>query len=144
MIIPAGHPATSACPQGRRPGRHALTAGLALAFTALLVPVAWAWVYTEIVDFNLTETTKTYGSYTISSSGDGAAHYRWLDDPDHTTVISGNNCIDLALYGKREIPAHNTSYHKLFQGNPGLCFVLRGRVAYGAGSMYHHDGRLRR
>jgi hypothetical protein len=105
---------------------------------------AFAWAYTDIIDFNLTERAYTYGTYRISSSGDGSASYRWTDDPDHTTVISANSCGDLALYGKRVIAAHDTSYHGLFGGSPGVCFALRGRVAYGAGSMYNHDGRLRR
>ncbi len=126
----------------------ALRAGrwLALLVALTLVPAttAHAFVLTDIIDFNLTETTRTYGSYSISSSGDWSAYYRWLDDPDHTTVISGNSCGDVSLYGKADIPAHNTSYHRLFGGAPGLCFLLRGRVAIGAGSMYYHDGRLKR
>ena len=116
-----------------------------LAVALALVPAtAHAFVITDVPDFNLTESTRTYGGYTISSSGDRSAYYRWLDDPDHTTVISGNSCGDLALYGKADIPAHNTSYHRLFTGGVGLCFLLRGRVAIGAGSMYWHDGRIKR
>jgi hypothetical protein len=107
---------------------------------------AGAWVFTDIVDFNLTETAYTYGVYSISSSGDGSASYRWVDDPSHTTVISGNNCPDLALLGgPATIAAHDVSYHGLFGGaSPGACFALRGRVATGAGSMNGHDGTLRR
>jgi hypothetical protein len=123
--------------------------GLAAAMAAICVgavcaAVAHAYVTTNIVDFDLTETTTTYGTYTIASGTDGWASYRWLDDPNHTTVISGNNCADLSLFGKADIPAHNTSYHALFQGSAGLCFALRGRVAIGAGSMSNHDGRLQR
>jgi hypothetical protein len=106
---------------------------------------ASAWWYTDIIDFNLTESVVTYGYYSISQDGDGSANYRWLDDPDHSTVISGNNCSDLSPFGVASISAHNTSYHQLFSGGWwGLCFALRGRVAYGAGSMYNHDGRLQR
>ena len=110
------------------------------------VDPAGAWVFTSIVDFNLTETAYTYGVYSISSSGDGSASYQWVDDPSHTTVISGNNCPDLALLGgPAVIGAHDVSYHGLFGGaSPGACFALRGRVAEGAGSMYDHDGTLRR
>lgn len=121
----------------------AVIVGLACLATAT---AAYAWVYTTITDFNLTETTTTYGQYTKSSSGDSSVSYRWSDDPNHSTVISANNCPDLALLGgPASIPAHNTSYHGLAGGlSSGACFALRGRVAYGAGSMYNHDGVLRR
>ena len=131
----------------RRFGRsHAIGAVVATSMLTVGAPSAHAWVYTNIVDFNLTETAYTYGTYSISSSGDGSASYRWVDDPDHTTVISGNNCADLALLGgPATIPAHDVSYHGLFGGaSAGACFALRGRVATGAGSMYYHDGTLRR
>ena len=119
----------------------AVTGALALGAPA----AASAWWYTDINDFNLTESVVTYGYYSISSTGNGSANYRWLDDPDHSTVISGNSCDDLSPYGVASIGAHNTSYHQLFSGGwNGLCFALRGRVAYGAGSMYYHDGRLQR
>lgn len=134
----AGPPAAAAC------RRAAVATFLALALALLAAPAADAWFYSDIVNFNLTETTTTYGQYSIGTTGDGAAYYEWLDDPSHTTVISGNSCGDLSLYGKAEIPAHDTSYYRLFWGTPYLCFALRGRVAYGAGSMYYHDGRLRR
>ena len=116
-----------------------------LLFLALAA-TAWAWVFTDIIDFDLTETAYTYGVYSISSSGDGSASYRWVDDPNHTTVISGNNCSDLALLGgPATIAAHDVAYHGLFGGaSAGACFALRGRVATGAGSMYDHDGNLRR
>ena len=116
----------------------------ALCTCALPVSAASAYVYTDIIDFNLTETTRTYGTYSISGVGDNSAYYRWVDDPDHSTVISGNSCIDLSLYGKASIPAHNTSYFKLFTGSPYQCFALRGRTATGAGPMSNHDGRIQR
>jgi hypothetical protein len=117
---------------------------VALCLCAVGATLAYAYVYSDIIDFNLTESTSTYGQYGISSGTDGWVSYRWVDDPNHTTVISGNNCSDLSLFGKAEIPAHNTSYHHLFQGSWGLCFALRGRTAAGAGSMVNHDGRLER
>lgn len=118
----------------------ALVAGIAMGSAS----AASAFVYTDVVDFNLTESTRYIGPYRISSTGDNRAYYRWLDDPDHTTVISGNSCSDLALYGSATIPAHVTSYYELFTGSPYLCFMLGGRVAIGAGSMVNHDGRLKR
>jgi hypothetical protein len=130
-----------------RAGRAVACAFLLCAmFLTVAAAPAEAWVFTDIVDFNLTETAYTYGVYSISSSGDGSASYRWVDDPDHTTVISGNNCSDLALLGgPATIAAHDVSYHGLFGGaSAGSCFALRGRVATGAGSMYYHDGTLRR
>jgi hypothetical protein len=107
---------------------------------------AHAWAYTDIVDFNLTETVVTYGLYHISSSGDGSASYRWMDVPAKTTVISGNHCGDLApLSTPRTIPAGDTSYYGLFGGKPPeYCFLLRGRTAAGQGSMTYYDGRIRR
>jgi hypothetical protein len=117
---------------------------VALCLTLPAAGGAYAYVLTDIIDFNLTETTSTYGQYTVSAGTDGWVSYRWLDDPNHTTVISGNNCPDLALFGKADIAAHDTSYHALFHGTYGLCFALRGRVAAGAGSMVNHDGRLQR
>jgi hypothetical protein len=133
---------------------HALRAGrisraaiaALLAFLILGAAPAGAWVFTSIVDFNLTETAATYGTYAISSSGDGSAAYEWVDDPNHTTIISGNRCSDLSLLGgPATIPAHDTTYHGLFGGQAaGNCFALRGRVATGAGSMVNHDGTLRR
>ena len=117
---------------------------VALFAAGVVASTASAYVYTDIIDFNLTETTSTYGTYSISSVGDNSAYYRWVDDPAHSTVISGNSCVDLALFGKADIPAHNTSYFRLFTGTPYQCFALRGRTATGAGSMYYYDGRIQR
>src|SRR4051794_25217457 len=104
----AGPPMASA----RR--RAIVTAVFALSLVLLAAPAAQAWFYSDIVDWNLTETTSTYGQYSIGTTGDGAAYYEWLDDPSHTTVISGNSCQDLSLYGKTDIPAHDTAYHRVF------------------------------
>src|SRR4051794_29616348 len=118
MHHPPGLLVAAAC---RRTGAALV---LALTLGLLSAPVAHAWFYTDIVNWNLTETVSTYGQYSIGTTGDGGAYYRWVDDPSHTTVVSGNSCQDLSLYGKTDIGAHDTSYHKLFQGNPYLCFNL--------------------
>lgn len=145
MVLRAARPFSAVTARSRPSHRGAwcglLAAAVILAFGA---PRAEAFVLTDIIDFNLTESTQTYGTYSISSTGNNSAYYRWLDDPDHTTAISGNSCGDLALYGKADIPAHNTSYYYMFTGFPYLCFALRGRTAPGAGNMFYHDGRLKR
>jgi len=132
----------------KRGGGGIVTAVALAALGVLTVPAmsgeALAFVYTDIIDFHVNESTRTYGTYSISSIGNNTAYYRWVDDPDHTTVISGNSCADLALYGKNTIPAHDNRYYGLFRGSPYQCFALRGRTAFGAGAMYNHDGRLAR
>lgn len=120
---------------------------LAVVVATLALPAtAQAWVYTNITDFNLTQTAVTYGTYSISVSGDGSASYRWDDVPTKDTVISGNNCSDGSVYSSpRNIPAGDTSYYGLFGGKAAdTCFLLRGRVATGQGSMTNYDGILRR
>ena len=115
---------------------------IALTFCA----IAYA-VYTDMNNWNLTETTSTYGGGTqfhISSTG-SYAEFRWLDSPNKATVISANSCADWGLLGSTaSIPVNNTSYHYLFGGSPGQCFVMRGRTASGQGSMVNHDGRVNR
>lgn len=131
----------------KRRSATALTACM-LGGLAFGVATAEAWVYSGIPDFNLTEAASAYngGPYSISSGGDGSAAYRWVDDPPHSTVISGNNCGDKALLGgPASIGAHDVSYHGLFGGRgSGFCFILAGRTAAGAGSMSNYDGQLRR
>jgi len=109
---------------------------------------AYSFVLTDIINFNLNDSSwATYGGGTqfhISSTGDGSASYRWVDDPAHSTVISANNCGDYSSLGSTPISAHDIDYHLLFWGVSGQCFVLRGRTAAGAGSMTNYDGRLRR
>lgn len=126
--------------------RRSATIAVTISAVCLVsVTSAFAWVYTAIVDFHVTETAYTYGQYTKSSSGDSSVSYRWSDDPDHTTVISANNCPDLARLGQATISAHSTAFHGLAGGlSAGACFALRGRTAIGAGAMYNHDGVLRR
>lgn len=117
-----------------------------LAAIAAMPATAGAWVFTDVIDFNLTQSTVTYSDYSISQGGDGSASYRWLDVPAKTTVISGNSCTDgSALSTPRTIPAGDTNYYGLFGGAAaGFCFLLRGRVATGQGSMTYYDGRVRR
>ncbi len=122
------------------------SAAAVLAVIAVMPATAGAWVYTDVIDFNLTQSTVTYSDYSISQGGDGSASYRWLDVPTKATVISGNSCTDgSALSTPRTIPAGDTNYYGLFGGGaPGFCFLLRGRVATGQGSMTYYDGRVRR
>lgn len=112
-----------------------------LTFTA----VAYAYVTTDLDNWNLTESTSTWGSqFHIASGTDGWVSYRWLDSPSKVTVISANRCSDLAQFGADSIGVNDTSYHALFNNAAGTCFVLRGRTASGQGSMVNHDGRVRR
>jgi hypothetical protein len=99
--------------------------------------------YTNIIDFHMRTEAYTYGEYRMTS-GCGLPRYRWVDDPDYTTVISVNNPFDGSLYGKNDIPAHSTAYYELGFVYGGTSFLLRGRVASGASPFYNHDGRLRR
>jgi hypothetical protein len=132
----------------RRTRRAPLRAAFCAAACVLAAPVTAQAGYTDLNNWNLTESTSVWGGgtqFSISSGGPGLAEYRWLDDPDKTTVISANNCSDGGLRGSpATIPAHNTSYHTLFSGSVGTCFVLRGRTASGSGSMVNHDGRINR
>ncbi|MDX6640810.1 MAG: hypothetical protein QOF12_1821 [Solirubrobacteraceae bacterium] len=112
-----------------------------------LPATALAYVTTDLINFDLTETTSSYGGGTqfhISSGTDGWVSYRWLDVPSKDTVISGNFCSDLSLIGKSSIPSGNTAYHQLFNGFQGECFIVRGRTAAGEGSMTNYDGRIQR
>ena len=110
--------------------------------------VAYAYVTTDLNDWNLNESLSTWGGGTqfhISSGTDGWVSYRWLDSPNKTTVISGNSCSDWALLGSASAyGAGDTSYHGLFNSSAGQCFVMRGRTASGQGSMVNHDGRVQR
>ena len=115
-----------------------------LTFTA----VAYAYVTTDMNNWNLTESLSTYGGGTqfhIASGTDGWVSYRWLDTPAKATVISANRCTDWALLGSSSAyPVNDTSYHNLYQGAAAQCFVMRGRTASGQGSLVNHDGRVQR
>lgn len=122
-------------------------AALAAASILLSSSTARAFIYTDL-RWSLDETTSTYGDGTqfhISQEGDGSVAYRWLDSSmTKTTVVSGNSCTDYYMWGKTTIYGGDTSYHTLFNGFNGQCFVVRGRTNPGAGSTTTHDARLRR
>jgi hypothetical protein len=131
----------------RRTRRATVRAVLCVATLSLgvLPATAHAQVTSDLIDFNLTETTSTWGTqFHISTSGDGWAAFRWLDAPNKATVISGNSCTDLAYYGSATIGVNDTNYRNLFWGGAGTCFLVRGRTTSGSGSMVNHDGRVRR
>jgi hypothetical protein len=112
-----------------------------LTFTA----VAYAYVTTDMNNFNLTESTTTWPSqFHVSTGSDGLVSWRWLDYPDKATVISANRCSDLAAFGISNYGVGDTSYHGLFWGTTGQCFMIRGRTAAGQGSLVNHDGRVQR
>ena len=112
-----------------------------------LSAVAYA-LTTDMNDWNLTETTSSYGGGTqfhISTGTDGVASFRWLDSPNKTTVVSANSCTDLGVLGSpASIGVGDTGYHALFTGSQGACFLMRGRTGSGQGSMVNHDGRSQR
>ncbi len=134
-------------PRRLRPSA-ARAALVAACLWAAVTTNAHAFVYTDINNWGLSESTSTYDGgqqFHISFGGNDSAAYRWVDnDLTRTTVISGNTCTDYALLGKTTIGGGDTSYHTLFFGFTGQCFVLRGRTAAGSGSTIPHDGRLRR
>jgi hypothetical protein len=118
----------------------------ALAATAALALPQAAQAATTDVSWALGQTTVTYGpptSFHISTGG-SAVDYRWLDTLTKDTVISANGCSDLGLLGSDAIGAGDTGYHRLFNGAPSQCFVLRGRVASGQGSTTTRTGRVSR
>lgn len=118
---------------------------LALILTGLAAPAgASGQVPSDLVDWNLTESTSTWPSQYHTSSGWTLIEYRWLDTPAKATVISANNCSSLGLYGSATIPVNDTGYKSLYSLPSGTCFVLRGRTTSGSGSMVNHDGRVRR
>lgn len=121
--------------------------GVSVVVLACLAVTATAFaVTTDLTNWNLTETTSTYGGGTQFhiSSGGSLVQFRWLDSPNKTTVVSGNSCSDLTLYGVSSYGVGDTSYHSLFSAGGGLCFVMRGRTGAGQGSMVNHDGRVDR
>jgi hypothetical protein len=112
-----------------------------------IISPAVAAVWTNIDDWNLTESTSSAGGGTQFhiSSGGSLVQYRWLDSPNKSTVISANSCTDTALLGNSSsYGVGDTAYHNLYSGPPGQCFLLRGRTGSGQGSMSLHDGRVNR
>ena len=132
----------------RRMRRSSARAALLAAAAATLTSAAIAagYVTTDLTPWNLTETTTTYGTdFLISTGTDGWVAFRWLDSPTKITVVSGNACPDWSLIGNPQtIGAGDVAYHSLFQGFAGECFVLRGRTAAGQGAMSGKNGRVRR
>lgn len=130
--------------------RRSLSASALVAACLLfggLAAQAQAFFTSDIVDFNLGQSVSSYNggqNFHISTTGNGWVSYRWVDDPDVGTVISGNACPDLSNFGSHSFNAHVTAWRQLFWGYTSTCFVLRGRVYSGQGSMYNHDGRLER
>jgi hypothetical protein len=119
--------------------------GACFAVLACLTFAARAFALTtDLIDWNLTESVSTWGTQFHISTGGSLVQFRWLDSPNKDTVISGNSCTDLSLYGSSSYGIGDTSYHSLFSGASGTCFVLRGRTAAGEGSMVNHDGRVDR
>src|SRR3954463_344201 len=130
----------------RRPRRAALVAACVMTLT--FSATAYAYITSDMNDWNLTETTSTYGGGTqfhISAGTDGWASFRWLDSPNKTTVISANSCASGSQLGSSAvIGVSDTGYHGLFQGSEAQCFLMRGRTSSGSGSMVNHDGRSQR
>jgi hypothetical protein len=125
--------------------RRLRAAGASAAVLAFLFLAARAIAMTsDLVDWNLTETTSTWPTQYHITSGGSAVSFRWLDSPNKSTVISGNSCTDLSLYGSSSYGVGDTGYHTLFNGVPSQCFYLRGRTGSGQGSMVNHDGRVDR
>ena len=128
--------------------RRSRAVGACFAVLACMTFAARALaVTTDLINWNLTETTSTYGGGTQFhiSTGGSLVRFRWLDSPNKDTVLSANSCSDLSLLGSAaSIGVGDTTYHSLFSGVSGQCFVMRGRVAAGEGSMVNHDGRVDR
>ena len=94
---------------------------------------------------DMNESPRNFGTYGFSQCNTNKfVYFRWLDDPNHTTVMGVNYVGAGAPSNTQAIPAHRTNYY--FIGglrNTGF-FNLWGRVAIGAGGLYNHDGRVDR
>jgi hypothetical protein len=127
---------------------RACSALLALMLAGLVFSAsAGATVTNDIVDWNMTESLSQAGGGTQFhiSTGGSLIQYRWLDSPNKGTVVSSNTCTDFALLGNvASYGVGDTSYHSLYYGAQGQCFILQGHVQYGQGSMVNHDGRVSR
>ncbi len=120
---------------------------LAALFGGLFLIVPALAGTTDINDFNLTETTSTYGGgtqYHVTTGG-STVYYRWLDSPIKSTVISANTCVDAAMLGQQSYAVSDTAYKTIWaNGSSQACFILRGRTQAGQGSMSLYDGRINR
>jgi hypothetical protein len=122
---------------------------LAALFGGLFLIVPALAGTTDINDFNLTETTSTYGGGTGTqfhvTTGGSIVQYRWLDSPVKSTVISANTCGDAAMLGQASYGVSDTTYRTIWaSGYSQACFILRGRTQPGQGSMSLYDGRINR
>ncbi len=69
---------------------------IALSVTALALtaaPAAHANVWTDVNNFNLTESTSTYPNSWNTSSSTTGIDYRWLDVPVKATYIRAYSCV---------------------------------------------------
>jgi hypothetical protein len=119
--------------------------GVCFAVLASLVFAARALALTsDLTDWNLTESTSTWPTQYHISTGGSLIQFHWSDSPNKTTVISANGCTDLSFLGSSSYGVNDTSWHSLYSGASGQCFVLRGRTGAGQGSMVNHDGQVSR
>jgi hypothetical protein len=120
---------------------------LAAMFGGLFLVVPALAGTTDLNDFNLTETTTSYGGGTQYhlTTGGSVVQYRWLDSPIKSTVISANNCGDAAMFGQASYGVSDTAYKTIWgNGTSQACFIVRGRTQAGQGSMSLYDGRINR
>lgn len=124
--------------------RTRAVAGTTLAALALGASSAGAFVTNDITDYNVCESVGSpVGGWTTTDASHHV-NYRWLDDPNHSTVVSTVDYYNLAFIGKADIPAHNTGYFMAGDGANQFSFKLRSRTNPGGGCMYDHDGRVQR
>lgn len=118
------------------------------ALALLAAPTASANVWTNVNDFNLTESPAYYPGSWNASAGTSGIEYRWLDVPVKETHIRAHSCATGAALWPSEtkFPAGSsgTTYRPVGYQYPGGCFKLRGRTATGSGSMNLYDGRVSR
>ncbi len=124
---------------------------IALSVTALALtaaPAAHANVWTDVNNFNLTESTSTYPNSWNTSSSTTGIDYRWLDVPVKATYIRAYSCVTGTALASSDTyfpsGSSGTSYRSVGSQYPGGCFQLRGRTAPGSGSMNLYDGRVSR
>src|SRR5690348_8810330 len=95
--------------------------------TLTCTAVVYAYLTSDMNNFNLTESTTTWPTqYHATTGSDGLVSWRWLDYPDKATVISANRCTDLAAFGVSNYGVGDTSYHGLYWALQGQCFMIRG------------------
>ncbi|MBO9534115.1 MAG: hypothetical protein J7513_14180 [Solirubrobacteraceae bacterium] len=124
----------------RRPRIGRTTLSLAGAALLAVPATASANVYTDIPDFNISETPVTYSSYLATSSS--GVQYRWVDSPWKGNAVQTASCYSNSQYGAAYYPPGTTIYQGIGTVPNGACFNLRGWTATGQGSMSFYDGRL--